>query len=110
MNQQTANATTTQRPVMTAPRRNGTGFKPNAAAGQQPKRPPQRNLEPHERILAGAKREGLTIEISLINEDAIFTGRVTDFGKYEIIIELKCGTRMNFFKSAIRSFHVIRGI
>ena len=103
-----------QRSILSAQRRYDpakSNNKPNFAAQQgkpQAKRPPQRNLEPHERILANAKREALSIDVSLLNEESVITGRVMDFGKYEVIVETKDGTRLCLFKSAIRSFHVIR--
>lgn len=121
MTNNTASSITTEyrepRPVMQSPRRydptkpGKPGFTPNHAAAGKPatKRPPQRNLEPHERILANAKREGLSILVELLNEDETIVGRVMDFGKYEVIVETEDGARMCLFKSALRSFHVIHG-
>lgn len=121
MTNHNAQAITTEyrepRQVMQSPRRfdpskpSKPGFTPpHAASGKsQQKRPPQRNLEPHERILANAKREGLSIHVELLNEDKTIVGRVMDFGKYEVIVETEDGVRLCLFKSALRSFHVIHG-
>lgn len=73
--------------------------------GQAPgKKPGQRNLEPNERMLAVGKREGRQINISLASVDGIIVGKVADFGKYEIVVEMPNGDLRCVFKSDISTF------
>lgn len=73
-------------------------------AQQGGKKPGQRNLEPNERMLAVAKREGRHIEIALASVDTQVIGKVTDFGKYEIVVEQPTGELVCVFKSDISTF------
>lgn len=108
-----------QRPVMSANRR----FDPTRGEHKpfkaQPfqkqnqqcgKKPGQRNLEPNERMLAVAKREGRHIEIALASVDSQVIGKVTDFGKYEIIVEQPTGELVCVFKSDISTFIIKRQV
>lgn len=73
--------------------------------GQAPgKKPGQRNLEPNERMLAVGKREGRQIKIALASVDEAIVGKVADFGKYEIIVEMPNGDLRCVFKSDISTF------
>lgn len=129
MNQYTPNTTThamtteyrEPRPTLSAgPRRvqqNGqaSGFanKPfhkNDDQHKSGKKPGQRNLEPNERMLAVAKREGRTIHISLASVDDSIIGKVVDFGKYEIVVELGNGELLCVFKSDISTFIIKRQV
>lgn len=101
------------RPTLSAQRRYDPtkGDKPQSFPNGKPfqktqggKKPGQRNLEPNERMLAVAKRESRMIEIDLASVEGKIIGKVADFGKYEIVVEMPNGDLRCVFKSDISTF------
>lgn len=93
------------RPTMTRRREDNRNFtgKPNNKINTKGK---QRNLDPHERRLAVACRNNMTVHIERVSVDSVVSGKVVEFGKFDIVIRRECGSEICLFKSDLSSLVV----
>lgn len=71
-----------------------------------PKKPQSRNLDPHERRLAAARRNELTVRIERSSIEGEIVGKVVEFGKFDIVIRRADGVEVCLFKSDLSTLIV----